>query len=72
MTDRLEPGTKAWNDRMSRHKHNSFTGFAVMMRANCITIIYSETVTEDAKQTAREILNKTEKLEKELKTRVDP
>lgn len=71
MTDKLEPGTKAWNDRMARHKHNSFTGFAAMMRANCNTIIKSETVTEDAKQTAREIWEKAGKLEKELKTRID-
>lgn len=69
MTDTLQPGTKAWHDRQSRHHHNSFLGHAKMMQANANSILQSTTATDEARAVAMKIYNLANDLYTELKTR---
>lgn len=67
--DPLQPGTKAWNDRQLRHRHNSFTGHVAMLRANMRAIMAAETTTHLAKTYAKQILAQSEALAAALKER---
>lgn len=67
MTDLLKPGTKAWHDRQDRHRHNGFIGSAVMMRAQCNSIINSRTATDVSKDIAKQIHAQSLKLEQSLR-----
>jgi hypothetical protein len=52
-------------------KHNSFFGHVRMDMTHMNAIIYSETATPAAKQTANEIWQQLRKLQLQLKERVD-
>lgn len=71
MTDKLAPGTKAWDARQRVWRHNAFTGHARMMEANLNSIIVSPSTTEGTKYIAREMLKKIPDLLSGLKTRID-
>ena len=58
--------------RLRAFKHNSFVGHARMMMMQAQNIATSDTTTEEAKEIAYEIAVLATKLERYLKTRVDP
>ena len=58
--------------RLRAFKHNSFVGHARMMQMQAHTITISNTTTKEAKEIAYEIAVLATKLERYLKTRVDP
>lgn len=53
-------------------RHNQFTGHVHMSRQNMLQIADASSVTEEGKLQARVILSCLEKLDRELKQRVDP
>lgn len=57
------------NKRLTIWRHNSFFGYAAMMRAQCQSIIDAPTTTYEAKKAAQRILNLTHDLAEALKTR---
>ncbi len=71
MPDPLKPGTKVWQDRQRRHRHNGFTGHVAMLRANMRSIIAADTTTHTAKAYAKQILSQSEMLALALKERVE-
>ena len=58
--------------RLRAFKHNSFVGHARMMMMQAHNITISDTTTKEAKEIAYEIAVLATKLERYLKTRVDP
>ena len=58
--------------RLRAFKHNSFVGHARMMMMQAQNIAISDTTTKEAKEIAYEIAVLATKLERYLKTRVDP
>ena len=58
--------------RLRAFKHNSFVGHARMMTMQAHNIATSDTTTKEAKEIAYEIAVLATKLERYLKTRVDP
>lgn len=69
MVDRLKAGSKAFFKRQEIWKHNSFHGHAIMMIANCNTIIGSKTATNESKRLAQEIQPLAARLKLSLKNR---
>lgn len=70
--DLLKPGTKAFEVRQQRHRHNSFFGYARMIQMQANTIQRSASVTLEAARLASDIEHKAILLAQALKTRVDP
>ena len=58
--------------RLRVFKHNSFVGHARMMMMQAQNIAISDTTTKEAKEIAYEIAVLATKLERYLKTRVNP
>ena len=58
--------------RLRAFRHNSFVGHARMMTLQAYGIATSDTTTEETKQIADQIVELASKLERSLKTRIDP
>ena len=58
--------------RLRAFRHNSFVGHARMMMMQAQNIAISDTTTKEAKEIAYEIAVLATKLQRYLKTRVDP
>ena len=58
--------------RLRAFRHNSFVGHARMMTMQAHNIAISDTTTKETKQIADQIANLAVKLERSLKTRIDP
>ena len=58
--------------RLRAFRHNSFVGHARMMMKQAQNITISDTTTKETKQIAYLIAELASKLERSLKTRVDP
>lgn len=71
MMDKLKPGTKAWNDRQRRHRHNGFMGSTRMMQMQLQTILKADSVSEGTKYFAVKMLVLSVDLAEGLKTRID-
>ena len=70
MADKLKAGSKASFVRNEIWRHNSFHGHAVMMIANCNSIIDAKTTTRGSKILAQQIQVLAAKLKISLKDRV--
>lgn len=57
--------------RLRAFQHNSYSGFAMMMQKQCLTILHADTTTDEAKDTAASILALVGDLKEQLKTRID-
>ena len=58
--------------RLRAFRHNSFVGHARMMTMQAQNIYISDTTTKETKQIAYQIAELATKLQRSLKTRVDP
>lgn len=71
MPDRMKPGTRQFNDRQRRHRHNGYMGCVVMMQTQLRAMIESDTTTHTTKAYARQMLAQSDYLKKSIKERVD-
>lgn len=69
--DVLKAGSPESHRRQEIWKHNSFMGYAAMMKSQCRSILNSSTATDDAKQIAVRIEQDAEMLGAALKKRKD-
>jgi hypothetical protein len=69
--DTLSPNSIEWLRRQERHRHNGFTGYVAMARANMDSIMCATTATHDAKKLASKIHSDLIQLGVELRTRID-
>lgn len=63
--------TVGWAKRQAVWRHNSFIGSAAMMKAQCQSILKSETATIESKELADQIYGLAVKLRISLKTRTE-
>lgn len=70
-TDKLKPGTKVFQNRQERWKHNSLFGHVRMSSMQMKAIIRSNTTTAEAKSLAVKIIEMLDLLSDKLKVRVD-
>lgn len=57
--------------RLRAHRHNSYMGHIAMARHNFVAIMHADTATDQAKDTASQIVRKIDILRELLKTRQD-